>query len=120
MRTYGRIYSPDGSYVWQEVDTDDNGFDDDVWITTLIQVLKLNLGESPFYAQYGIPAQQTVVTQVFPDYYAAMTQQQFAPYFASLIISKIDARDDLGVPYPAYSVNIVKNTGAVVSATVPV
>ena len=55
MRTYGRVYAEDGSYTWVEVSTDANGFDDMVMLTTLAQVLKLNLGESPFYANFGIP-----------------------------------------------------------------
>lgn len=91
MRTYGRIAdqaSPSG-YRWIEVSTDAQGRDDMVWLTTLIQCLKLVLGESPFYSNYGIPAQRSVVQQFFPDFYVSMTQNQFAQYFASLIITKL-------------------------------
>jgi hypothetical protein len=88
LRTYGRTYNEDGTYQWVEVTTDSAGFNDEVWLTTLIQCLKLNLNESPFYAQYGIPAQQSVVQQVFPDFYVTRTQTQFAQYFASLVINK--------------------------------
>lgn len=107
MRTYGRIKdsaSPTG-FKWIEVQTDANGHDDYVWITTLIQCLKLNLGESPFFADYGIPAQQSVIQQIFPDYYVMQTQQQFAARFASLIISKQPFAQ------PTYNVNIVTNAG---------
>jgi hypothetical protein len=45
-----------------EVTTDANGYNDAVYLTTLSQVLKLNLGESPFYANYGIPQYQSVLT----------------------------------------------------------
>lgn len=108
MRTYGRIYNPDGTYRWVEVTTDANGKNDAVYLTTLSQVLGLNLGESPFYANYGIPQYQTVVTQVFPDYYAMVTQMQFAPYFASLTITRRQGSNP-----PVYDVTAVTHNGAI-------
>ncbi|HGF4015942.1 hypothetical protein [Burkholderia cenocepacia] len=115
MRTWGRIDNADGSYRWVAVTTDANGYNDNVYLTTLCQVLKLNLGESPFYANYGIPAQQTVVTQVFPDYYAMVTQQQFAPYFASLAIVRAP-----GSFPPVYNIQAVAHSGALLNATVAI
>lgn len=114
MRTYGRIINPDGSKTWQVITTDANGYHDDVYLTTLSQCLKLNLGESPFYANYGIPQYQTIMTQVFPDYYAMQTQTQFAPYFASLAITRVQ-----GSSPPVYSVNVVTNSGAILNPTIP-
>lgn len=114
MRTYGRVYAEDGSYEWVEVDTAADGSNDMIWITTLIQCLLLNLGESPFYANYGIPAHQSVLQQIFPDFYVARTQQQFATYFASLIISK---ETD---PTPTYGVNVTTNAGVKISANIPI
>lgn len=114
MRTYGRIFNEDGTYQWVEVSTDANGYNDYVWITTLIQCLKLNLGESPFYADYGIPAQQSVIQQIFPDFYVFRTQSQFAKYFASLLISKQN------FPTPTYNVNITTNQGVKMAASIPV
>ena len=114
MRTYGRVTNEDGSKTWVEVTTDANGFDDSVYLTTLAQVLKLNLGESPFFANYGIPQYQTVLTQVFPDFYVMTTQQQFAPYFASL--SAI--RQPATYP-PAYNVTAVTHSGSILNATIP-
>lgn len=108
MRTYGRIYNPDGTYRWVEVTTDANGKNDAVYLTTLAQVLGLNLGESPFYANYGVPQYQTVVSQVFPDYYAMITQMQFAPYFASLTITRRQ-----GTSTPVYDVNAITHSGAI-------
>jgi hypothetical protein len=105
VRTYGRITNADGSKTWVEVSTDAAGHDDYVWITTLIQVLKLSLNESPFYADYGIPAQRSVVQQVYPDYYVAVTQAQFAPRFASLIVSKVEGAE------PTYKVDLTTNQG---------
>ncbi len=115
MRTWGRVYDEDGSYQWVAVTTDANGYNDNVYLTDLCQVLKLNLGESPFYANYGIPAQQTVVTQVFPDFYAMTTQQQFAPYFASLAITRVN-----GSFPPVYNIQAVAHSGAQLNATVAI
>jgi hypothetical protein len=107
MRTYGRMpIVPGGKPVkWVEVDTDTNGFNDNVYITTLIQVCKLNLNESPFYANYGIPAKQAVIQQVFPDWYVWQIQRQFAPFFASLLVAKEPG------PIPTYTMNVTTNQG---------
>lgn len=113
MRTWGRSYLPDGSYQWVKVSTDADGSQDAVWITTLLQCLQLNLGESPFYASYGIAALQSVIQQLWPDYSVATTQQQFAQYFANLVITKGSG------PTPNYKVNITTNTGVSVTVTVP-
>lgn len=107
MRTYGRDYNADGTYQWVEVTTDANGYNDAVYVTTLIQVLKLVLGESPFWANYGIPAGQSVLQQVPPDFYVARTQQQFSPFFANLAIAKLSSNP------PTYQVNILTHQGAV-------
>jgi hypothetical protein len=114
VRTYGRIPDGQGGLQWVEVTTDSNGNNDLVWLTTLCQVLLLNLGESPFYAQYGIPAQQSVLQQVFPDYYVALTQQLFAPYFASLLISRTNTNP------PTYRVNVTTHQGVKLNASVPI
>jgi len=114
MRIWGRVYAEDGSYTWQKVETTADGNDDYVRITSLIQVLKLIRGESPFWANYGIPAQQAVVQQVFPDFYVALTQTQFAGYFASLIVTK------RGGATPTYDVNLVTNQGTPLALEIPV
>ena len=107
MRTYGRIpVVPGGPPVkWVMVETDANGMNDGVWLTTLIQVLKLNLNESPFYANYGIPAKQSVMQQIAPDFYVYLTQYQFSPYFANLIVSRQPGST------PTYTVNVTTNQG---------
>ena len=119
MRTWGRTYSG-GVATWVEVDTDANGFNDAVYLTTLIQCLKLNLGESPFYANYGIPAQPSVVTQIFPDFYVSQTQSQFSPFFASLTIKKVPTVDNRGVSSPVYDINVVTHAGSTIAMQVPV
>lgn len=102
MRTYGR--NPD-TKKWGIVETDPDGNSTYVWITTLVQVLKLSIGESPFFGNFGIPAQRSVVEQIFPDYYVLQVQSQFAQYFASLIIQKVDS------PTPTYNIRIITFEG---------
>ena len=104
-RTYGRVYNEQQTPRWVVVTTDPQGFDDYVWATTLIQTLKLSLNESPFYGNYGIPGQQSVVQQVIPDYYVAITQAQYAGYFSNLAITRISAQP------PTYRVNVTLQNG---------
>lgn len=138
MRTWGRIFlseaaaayssaigsfvigespiwgSPAEPYIWVEVTTDANGYNDAVWLTTLAQVLQLGLNESPIFGNYGIPAQQSVVTQVPPDYYVTLTQQLFAAYFLALIVTKQSAEP------PTYGVNATAHPGAMLMSPVPI
>lgn len=114
QRTYGRVTNPDGSQTWQMIQADPSGNFDYGYITTLVQCLKLNLGESPFYANYGIPAQPSIMQQIFPDYYVNQIQQQFAQFFSSLVITKVNSRT------PTYNVNITTLQGTVVRFTIPV
>lgn len=114
MRTYGRTTDPlTGKKTWVVVQTAPDGSNDYVWITTLAQTMLLNLGESPFYANYGIPAKPSIVQQVAPDFYLTVIQQQFARYFASLIISR-----DPG-PVPTYRCNVTTNQGVKVALSIP-
>lgn len=116
MRTYGRVTDKQtGLKSWAVVQTAPNGDNSEVWITTLCQVLLLYLNESPFYANYGIPARSAVSQQIPPDFYVAATQAQFAPRFANLTITK---RQDLRVP--TYTVKAITNQGAELSAEVAV
>jgi len=88
-RVWARTNNGIAPYEWVAVVPDANGTKSYLYITWLIQVLLLNLGESPIFSDFGIPGQQSVVTQIVPDYYVALTQQRFAPYFASLQISRV-------------------------------
>ena len=136
MRTWGRVpvtpataaqasgtfnFQPgaayQGAYSWVEVSTDTNGLNDAVWLTTLSQVLQLNLGESPIYGNYGIPAQNSVDAQVPPDYYVMLTQQMFAAYFTGLLI---DRQPQPPGAAPVYAVNATAHPGAILPAVVPV
>ena len=92
-----------------------------VYLTNLAQVLKLNLGESPFYADWGIPAHTSVVTQIYPDYYINLTQQRFMPLFASLLVRKMpDAIDETGRPAPYYYFQCLTHSGAYLADNVPI
>ena len=114
MRTWGRVYNEDGSYVWQAVETDANGHNGAVYLTTLVQVLKLNLGESPFFANLGIPQQQTIMSQIFPDFYVQSIIKYFSRYFAYLSVT----RNTSGAP--VYKISAMTHEGALLSTTVPV
>lgn len=111
MRVYGRVNNT-GS--WQVVQTDASGHNDEVYITAMCQSLLLNLNESPFWADWGIPAQQSVLTQAFPDFYVFLTQQRFSPYFANLQISKITN------PTPTYKINVVTTQGVTITQEIPI
>lgn len=96
-------------------ETDASGANDLVYVTALAQCLLLNLNESPFFATSGIPAVPSVVQQVAPDYYVALTQQQYAPYFASLLVSRNTKSID-----PRYEITVVTHQGVKINATVPI
>lgn len=102
MRTYGKLNGQ-----WVEVSTDANGYNDQVYLTTLVQCLKLNLGESPFYSNIGIPALNSVQTGIPPTAYISLIQQYFAQYFANLSISVVT-----GQPNPTYNIYCLTNSGA--------
>lgn len=93
MRSYGR----DDAGNWLEIDETSL-----IWLATLTQTLRLVQGESQFYAGYGLPAIQSVVTQIAPDAAVARTQAQYAPYFASLTVQ----RDNTAIE-PTYNVRAV-------------
>lgn len=115
MRVYGRITNADGTKSWVVVTTDSAGYNDAVNLTWLCQVLKLNTGESPFYAAWGIPQYQTIITQVFPDYYVMKTQQQFAGMFAYISIARASATESS----PIYNVTVTTHSGSTISTSVP-
>ena len=83
-----------------------------VWLTTLIQVLKLNLNESPFFASWGIPAKPSVVQQVVPNFYVTLTQQRFASHFSRLIVRKTTN------PTPEYNLSVITTQGFSIEGTI--
>lgn len=114
MRTYGRIPNPDGTKSWVTVVSDPvTGDFTTGWITTLAQTLLLNLNESPFYANRGIPAKNSIEQQIWPDYYVIRTQQLFAQYFANLVVARIPGAD-----HPTYKINVTTRQGTKLVLTV--
>ena len=109
MRTWGRLKG-----VWIEVTTDADGQNDEVYIITLIQCLLLNLGEDPIFATYGIPAQPSVLTQIFPDFYTYQTQQRFSQFFVNLTVQKVHS------PTPTYNITVVTHAGAIIPISIPI
>jgi hypothetical protein len=113
MRVYGRVpvdlTVPDGPKKWVVVTTDANGYNDAVYITALCQTLKLNLYESPFWANYGIPAKQAVQQQVPPDFYVVFIQQFYAQFFAALTIAKVPDEEE-----PTYDIFVLTHSGAII------
>lgn len=109
MRTYGR----NSQGQWIEVDTLSTGDSSMVWLTTFVQCLKLNLGESPFWGNYGLPSLQSVQSQVAPDVYVAQMQAAFSQYFVSLSVSR-----QLGSITPIYNITAIMNNGSIVSTQV--
>jgi hypothetical protein len=119
MRVYGRVTDPlTQAKTWEVVTTDANGFNDHVHLTALAQVLQLNLNESPFFANFGIPARESVLSQVAPDFYAAFTQQQYAQFFATLLMTKRPA-ERLGSP-PTYDIQVITHVGVKLNKSVPI
>lgn len=124
MRLWARIwsYNPDGSRqnpqptgfpYWTAVTTAPNGDSSMIYLVLLIQNLLLNLNESPFYADRGLPAHQSVVQQVAPDTYVNLTQQRFAVYFANLVVTRLPGLT------PTYRIVATTLQGAQINAVVP-
>jgi hypothetical protein len=109
MRTYGTT-APN---VWVEVSTDANGENGYVYLTTLIQALLLNTNENPLYANYGLPAVQSVQSQTAPDSAIARTQAQFSQYFQNLVVSRFANTQN-----PTYDINAIFLSGTIYQGTV--
>ncbi|MFV9180557.1 hypothetical protein [Serratia marcescens] len=108
MRTYGQ----DESGKWVTITTDANGFNDAIYLTTLVQNLKLAPQESPFFANHGIPANGSVIQQIIPTFYVNRLQQQFSGYFSSLQIALTE------VDPPVYNISAITNSGSKIVAQV--
>jgi len=108
MRSYGQ----DESGKWVTITTDANGFNDAIYLTTLVQNLKLAPQESPFFASHGIPANGSVIQQIIPTFYVNRLQQQFSGYFPSLQIALTE------VDPPVYDISVITNSGSKIVAKV--
>lgn len=115
MRTYGRTTDLLGNKTWIQVNTDSKGNDDAVYLTALSQTLQLNVGESPFFANDGIPQYQSVMTQVFPDYYVMLIQADYSKYFLSLTIARVQNTEK-----PEYTIDARTHNGAILLDPMPI
>lgn len=128
MRIFGRITvtNPDGSIIynpsggpykkWVTISTDANGSNDLLYATALCQCLLLNLNESPFWSSAGIPQTQSVIQQVYPDYYVGVTQQLYSPFFAALQVSRNPGKPPAP---PTYNITALLHSGTVFNASIP-
>jgi len=122
-RVYGRTIPDEfGNRHWIEVSTADNGSNDYVMVTALIQCIKLQTGESPFFADFGVPARQSIMTQVAPDLQAARIQQRYAAFFANLLVVRVhNPPANLKVePVPTYLVRVLTHQGTKIAQYVAV
>jgi len=128
---WGRIYDANGNPSWVQVSTDANGFSDYVYITAFIQCVKLNLGESPFWANFGLPAHQSVVQQLPPDFNVNFIAQFYRQFFASVIVTRAPpsivanrpnqntgpyGKIIVPAPIPKYYIQIMRTNGSVFQA----
>lgn len=120
MRIWARKYTTAYEYTWVEVTTDDNGFNDAVYLSAFCQVLQLQPQESPFYAEYGVPSIQAVQDQVIPDTNVYFMQSRYSQYFISLQVMPAHQTDANGATTPVYNVTAITNSGARISAVVPI
>lgn len=104
MRTYGK----NESGQWVEIVNTSY-----IWLATLAQTLRLSQGESPFFANYGIPSIDAVLAQVAPNAAINRTQQQYAPYFSSLSVYKDPTQTD-----PTYKIYAVFQNGTTLQTSV--
>ena len=123
-RVYGRTTDEFGNRQWVVVTTDANGFDDYVYVTALAQEIQLNLGESPFWGNRGIPAEPSIVSQVAPDYYSSRLQLLYAPYFMNIMVYRVPGPNPLGLDpmftgAPVYKIQVVTHQGVQEMYTVP-
>ena len=108
MRVYGRTIDntrPNANfYKWQVVQDDD----DNIRLTHLIQVLQMDIQESPFYSNWGMPVANALITGVLSDVAINNTINQFAQYFAALQITRGISNDPKEI---YYQVDVVLKNG---------
>jgi hypothetical protein len=99
---------------WVVVETTPQGFNDDVYITAMAQTVLLNINESPFFGNFGIPAHESIMQQFMPDFYLVQIQQFYLPFFSSLLVARVPdptvSRDE-NVPAPVYRFSVITKLG---------
>ena len=118
MRAYGRVTDIYGNKTWVVVETDANGDSSYVYVTALCQALLLNFAESPFWANFGIPAKNSVLQQQAPDYFVGNIVSYFSQFFASLMVTRRPTTP--GNPTPIYDIAAVFKNGVTYQSTIGV
>lgn len=106
MRIFGRQANPDGSYTWVTLDTANGDSQDAIYVLWLVQTLKLNTLESPYFPGSGVPMWQALQNTFYPDSSLATIQATFAPYFSYLSIVRLTNPD------PYYKITVITKGGA--------
>lgn len=107
MRIHGRKKNADGTLSWVTIDTEKGGDQDSVYVLWLIQVLKMNTLESPFWPDWGVPMWQALQNTYYPDSSLAKIQSDFSQYFAYLSITRVPSASDI-----AYSISLITKSGS--------
>ena len=117
MRIYGRTPKDEyGNRHWVTIETDANGDSSYVYVVALCQCLLLNYNESPFWANFGIPAKSSILQQQAPDYFVGFIVNYFSQFFASLtVLRRPNAPNQ---PTPVYDINVLFKNGVTYQATI--
>jgi hypothetical protein len=105
MRIFGRRLNADGTKTWVTLDTANGDSLDEIYVLWLVQTLKLNTLESPFYPGSGVPIWQAMQNTFYPDSSIAQIQANFSQYFAYLSITRVLNPD------PFYRVIVITKNG---------
>jgi len=63
-----------------------------IWVTIVKHELQLRVGESPFYADAGIPAEDSIITQQEPDYHVNNVKRRYEAKFNAFDITKVSGQ----------------------------
>lgn len=105
MRIHGRKINPDGTKTWVTYDTAAGDPIDAIYVVWLIQALKMNTLESPFWPGWGVDIWQSLQNTFYPDSSIANMQAEFSQYFSFLSITR---QSD---PDPHYAVSVITKAG---------
>ncbi|UMM63143.1 hypothetical protein [Aristophania vespae] len=93
MRVWTRQFQSDGTRKWVAV-TGNQAI-----IAWLQNNLLLQLGESPFYADKGLPVTQSLISRIWPDYYLNQLQEFFRDYVSTIQITRDTSVVNDGLSY---------------------
>ncbi|QCE32947.1 hypothetical protein FAI41_04685 [Acetobacteraceae bacterium] len=103
-RIWARTGKPDQNGKRQWISVSNNT----AILTWLQQAVLLQLGESPFWVDWGLPVIGALTQGIYPDLYIQKTKERFQPYFLNININRTvpDTPEDqinykiIAIPYP--------------------